>query len=197
MNLRKLQNIDKILFTGTDLGYLFGITKRSAQVTASRYVKSNILLRLKRDLYILPQKFKELSEEEFFSIANLLQTPSYISLTTALSYYNLTTQQTPNFIESAAVKRTKEIKIENKIFSYPLLKKDFYFGFLKKDDFFIASPEKALADLIYLTAIGKYNADFEAVDFEKFDKQEIENILSKSNKAAKNLWQKLIKIYAH
>jgi len=197
MNLGKLQNIDKIVFSSEDLKRLFDITNKSAQVTASRYVKSESLIRLKRDLYILPQVFNRLGEEEIFSIANLLQTPSYISLTTALSYYNLTTQQTPNFTESVALKRTKEIKIENKIFNYSLLKKDFYFGFIKRNDFFIASPEKALADLIYLSAIGKYNADFDAINFEKFDKSTTESILNKSNKAAKNLWLKLMKIYVH
>ena len=196
MNLGKLQNIDKVLLTGADVAKSFGITRKSAQVTASRYISSNLLIRLKRDLYILPGNFKHLNEEELFSIANLLQTPSYISLTTALSYYNLTTQQTPNFIESAALKRTKEIKIQNKMFSYSLLKNDFYFGFIRKDDFFIAAPEKALVDSIYLTAIGKYSADFDAIDFGKFSKREIKNILSKSNKAANNLWQKLTKTYA-
>lgn len=195
MILEKLQNIDKTLFTGDDLSRVLGITKKSAQVTASRYVKSNLLLRIKRDLYILPQIFKTLTEEQIFSIANLIQTPSYISLTSALSYYNLSTQQTPNFVESVALKRTWETSIENINFYFSLIKKDFYFGFLKKENFFIALPEKALADLIYLTAIGKYKADFEAVDFKKFNKQDTERYLTKSNKAAKTLWQKLIKTY--
>ncbi|GAB4149935.1 MAG: hypothetical protein Fur0015_14180 [Ignavibacteriales bacterium] len=196
MNMTKLQNIDKLLITADDVKCELGITKKSAQVTTSRYAKSKLLIRLKRDLYILPQKFGGLTEEQIFIIANLLQTPSYISLTTALSYYNLTTQQTPNFIESVALKRTKEIKIGDKVFNYSLLKKDFYFDFVKKENFFIATPEKALADSIYLTAIGKYNGDFEAIDFEKVDKQKLENILVKSNKMARKLWQKLIKTFA-
>jgi len=195
MNMTKIQNIDKTLFTGDDLSRAFGITKKSAQVTASRYVKSNLLLRIKRDLYILPQNFKHLQEEELFSIANLIQTPSYISLTTALSYYNLTTQQTPNFVESVALKRSKQTIIKDINFNYILLKRDFYLGFIKNENFFIANPEKALADLIYLTAIGKNKADFDAVDFEKINKQQIDKYLTKSNKATKTLWQKLIKTY--
>ncbi|MBZ0198357.1 MAG: hypothetical protein K8H86_00700, partial [Ignavibacteriaceae bacterium] len=156
----------------------------------------NILIRLKRDLYILPHKFQKLSEEEFFLIANLLQTPSYITFTSALSYYNLTTQQTQNFVESAALKRTKEVKVKQMEFNFSLLKNKFYFGFERKENFFIATPAKALADSIYLTAMGKYSIDFDAVDFEKFDKSEIEDILRKSNRASNNLWQKLIKTYA-
>jgi predicted transcriptional regulator of viral defense system len=195
MNIVKIQNITKTIITVSDIQKELGITKESAQVTASRYVKANLLYRLKRDFYILPQKFKLLSEEELFSISNRLQTPSYISLTTALSYYNLTTQQTPNFIEAIALKRTKSIKLLNKEFNYSLVKKTFYSDFIQKENFFIALPEKALADLIYLTAIGLYNADFDAINFELFDKSKVSSILFNSNKAALNLWQKLIKNY--
>jgi predicted transcriptional regulator of viral defense system len=196
MNLEKIQNIDKTIITIEDLRRSLGISKKSAQVTASRYVKAKLLIRLKRELYILPQRFKSLTETEIFEIANLLQTPSYISLTTALSFYNLTTQQTPNFFQSIAIKRTKEFNVLGKEFNFTLVKKEFYFGFTKKENFFIALPDKALADAIYLTAIGKYNADFDAIDFNKFDKEKVTAIINKSNKTAKNLWQKLINNYA-
>lgn len=196
MNLEIIQSIDKIFLTVEDIQRVLKISKKSALVTASRYVSAKLLIRLKREMYILPQRLKTLTENEYFEIANLLQTPSYISLTTALSYYNITTQQTPNFYESVALKRTREFEVLGKEFNFTLVKKDFYFGFVKKENFFIASPEKALADAIYLTAIGKYNADFDAIDFLKLDKDKITATINYSNKAVKNLWQKLISNYA-
>lgn len=195
MKLEKIQNIDKTILTIKDIQCALGISKKSAQVTASRYISAKLLIRLKREMYILPQKFKSLTENEYFEIANLLQTPSYISLTTALSYYNITTQQTPNFYELIALKRTREFDLLGKEFNFTLVKKEFYFGFIKKENFFIALPEKALADAIYLTAIGKYSADFDAINFLMFDKDRITSILSNSNKATRNLWQKLISNY--
>lgn len=195
MNLGKLQNIDKLIFNANDLSNILSISKKSAQVTASRYVDAGLLIRLKRDLFILPQKLQNINEEELFMISNLLQTPSYVSLTTALSYYNTTTQQTPNFVESVALKRTAFIEIKNQQFNYSLVKKEFYFGFERKENFFIATPHKALADAVYLTSIGNYNADFEAIDFSQFKKYEITKILNKTNKVAINLWRKLIKNY--
>lgn len=195
MNLEKLQNIDILYFGSSEIARALSISYKSAQVTASRYVKEKRLVRLKRDFYLLPQKLKTISEDEWFSIANVLQTPSYISLTSALSYYNLSTQQTRGSVESIGVQRTISFKAGNKEFNFNKVKKIFYSGFTRRENFFIASPAKALADAIYLTAIGKYNADFDAIDLEKFNKAEINEILKTTNKATQNLWQKLMKNY--
>lgn len=195
MNLEKLQNIDTLYFGSSEIARVLSISYKSAQVTASRYVKEKRLVRLKRDFYLLPQKLKTISEDEWFCIANVLQTPSYISLTSALSYYNLSTQQTQGSVESIGVQRTISFKVANKEFNFNKVKKIFYSGFIRRENFFIASPVKALADAIYLTAIGKYNADFDAIDLEKFNKAEINEILKTTNKAAQNLWQRLMKNY--
>lgn len=195
MNLTKLQNIDSLYLSSDDIARELCISKKSAQVTASRYVNADKLIRLKRDLFLLPQKLRTISEEELFSIANLLQTPSYISLTSALSYYNISTQQTRNYIESIGLKRSINFRINDYEFSFSKVKEIYYSGFYKNENFFIATPEKAIADSIYLTAIGRYNCDFEAIDFNKLNKSGIDSFLSKTNKAAQNLWQRLTRNY--
>lgn len=195
MKLPILIESDKLLLSTADIASLLSINKNSAEVSASRYVKKGYLERLKRDLFILPQKLKNAKEEELFEIANLLQTPSYISLTTALSYYNLTTQQQKNYIESVALKRTNFFLAGDFQFTYTLIKDELYKGFTKNEKFFIAEPEKALVDSIYLTAIGRYKCDFTAVDFEKFDYEKINSYLKFTNTASINLWQELCKTY--
>ena len=195
MNLEKLQNLEKLYFSASDIAREFNIGRKSAQVTASRFVAKGKLLRLKRDLYILPQRLKSASEEEEFSIANILQTPSYVSLTSAISFYNLTTQQVVDFVESIGLKRTIRFEVGNVQFNFKKVKKEFYFGFERMENFFIALPEKALADSIYFTSMGTYSADFYAMDLSKFNKSKVKEYLSFTNKAAINLWQKLIKNY--
>lgn len=195
MNLDKIYRLKKLYFTADDLARLLSVSKKSAQVTASRYVNSNKLIRLKRDIYILPQKLESISEEELFEIANLLQTPSYVSLTSALSYYNISTQQVQNFVESIALKRTQKFGVNGYEFLYTIFKDELYFGFERKENFFIATPEKALVDSIYLTAMKRYNCDFEAIDFSRLNKNKVEKYLSKTNTAAKNLWLKLTENY--
>lgn len=189
MNLFKLQSIEKLILTTEEISQALNISKKSAQVTASRYSKNQLLIRLKRDFYALPFRLSQASEEELFKIANLIQTPSYISLNSALSYYNVTTQQTQNFVESISLKRSEERNAGDITFAFTKLKEQLYNGFTREGDFFIASPEKALVDGIYLSSMGRYNLDFFAIDFSKVDLDKVDNYLRNTNKAARNLWQ--------
>jgi predicted transcriptional regulator of viral defense system len=109
MKINQLNTANKLTFSIEEISELLSISKESAKVSANRYVKSDLLTRLKNNLYITTNKFKNLSEEELFKLANLIQVPSYISFTTALSYYNISSQQLQGVIESAALKRTKSI----------------------------------------------------------------------------------------
>lgn len=188
-----LVKTNKLTFTIDDLSSILSISKESAKVTASRYVKKNLLIRLKNNLYILSEKIGTLSETELFKLANLIQVPSYISFTTALSYYNISTQQLQGVIESAALKRTKSISVSNFKFYYILLKKDFYNSFILTNDFFIATPEKALADITYLVSMNRYQCDFESIDFNKIDKKKVTNIMALTNSKSINFWNNLCK----
>jgi predicted transcriptional regulator of viral defense system len=195
MKYLELNNAAKLLFGVDDIAKQLSISKESARVTAVRYVQNGILVRLKRDLYILSNSLQQLNEKELFRIANLIQVPSYVSLTTALSYYNISNQQLQNVIESVALKRTKSISVKNLEFNYSLIKKDYYCGFELVDNFFIAVPEKALADAVYLTALKRYNCDFEAISFKKLDKQKVVSFLEKTNAITKQYWSQLCKTY--
>ena len=194
-NYLKLNKSSKLLLSIEDIASLLSISKESAKVTAVRYKNKGFLTRIKKDLYILRTKFEILHENELYKIANLIQTPSYISLTTALSFYNITTQQQINYIESIASKRSKTVNVEDVEFSFTLIKDKLYNGFIRENDFFIALPDKAFSDSVYLTSLGKYNCDFEAIDFSKINKSKVEQYLKNTNDRTKNFWTKLCKTY--
>jgi predicted transcriptional regulator of viral defense system len=193
MRILDLNKISSLYFSTADIARILHISPESAKVTASRYTMNNLLIRLKKDIYILKDRLSFLTEKERFRLANIIQTPSYISLTTALSYYGLSTQQQQNFIESVAIKRTKSITVVNITFSYNIIKKELYNGFELQNDFFIALPEKALADAIYLTSIGKYRCDFHAIHFDKIDKQKVQTFLKNINRNTQLYWERLCK----
>lgn len=195
MKINQLILTEKFLLAIDDIAKLLSISRESAKVTASRYVTAGFLVRLKRDLYITAERFSRLKEEDLFRIANLIQVPSYISLTTALSYYNISAQQQQNFIESIQIKRTKTVKAKNIEFVYTKIKKEMYTGFELLNDFFIALPEKAIADAVYLTAMSRYNCDFDAIDFKKVKKNKSEQFINLTNKRAKTFWNQLCKTY--
>ncbi|HSL88308.1 MAG TPA: hypothetical protein VK870_03305 [Ignavibacteriaceae bacterium] len=190
-----LNNSNKIIFSIEDISRILSISKESAKVTANRYVQNDQLIRLKRNYYITPTKFEKLNEEELFKLANMLQVPSYISFMSALSYYNISTQQVQSVIESAALKRTKNINVENIEFRFILIKEELYSDFIMKKDFFIATPEKSLADAVYLTSLSRYSCDFEAIDFSKINKQKVNLIIEQTNKKTISFWKDLCRRY--
>jgi len=176
VKLKELRKINKLYFGYEEIARVLVINEASARVSASRYVEQGLLVRLKKNIYILRETWDRLGREEKFQLANIGQTPSYISLTTALDYYDLTTQVQRDFFESVAVKRTKEIALKGNVFRYSKITNSLYFGFKKEKGFFIASPEKALLDAIYLMSYGRYALDIPAIDLEKFDGETLANL---------------------
>lgn len=164
MNYLKLKKIKKMYFGYEEISRILGISLESARVFANRYVKNGVLIRIKRNLYILSERWNTLGKEEKFILANLAQVPSYISLMTALEYYGITTQVQRDFFESVAIKQTKEIAVQEAVFNYTKVRMNLYFGFVKEKDFFISTPEKAFLDALYLMSFNKYHFDLTSID---------------------------------
>ena len=190
MRATELSKIRNIFFTPEDVSRKLGISYESARVSCSRYVQRDILLRIKRNFYALRQNWENLSEEKMFVIANVLQVLSYISLTTALSFYGFTTQIQRAFYESVSLKRTKEVTVEKTTFTFTKLDKKLYGGFVRKNGYFIATPEKAILDALYLSSLSRYNLDFAAVDFNKANKKKIKDMLKIYPEKVKDTWRK-------
>jgi len=195
MRVLELNKTNKLTFSIEDIASLLSITKDSAKVSANRYVRSNFLIRLKNNLYLPSNKINSLTESELFKIANIIQVPSYVSFTTALSYYSVTSQQLQGIIESAAQKRTKTVNTQSVSFNYLILKKELYNNFVFTNEFFIATPEKALADIIYLSSMNRYQCDFEAIDYNKINKTTVSDLLVNTNSRSIKFWDNLCKRY--
>ena len=169
MKYNELKKIKKNYFNYQDIARILAISEASAKVLSARYVKQDYLIRLKRNFYILKERWSNLSNLEKMEIANILQVPSYLSLMTALSYYEITTQLQRDFFESISLQRTFSREIDGAIFNYSKIKQEYYFGFRKEKVIFIALPEKALIDSLYLSFHGKYHLDISSLDFRKID----------------------------
>ena len=175
VQLRRLQ--DKLYFAIADLADIAGISIESSRVLASRYVKSGVFIRLKNNFYVLDQKWGSFTRDDFFALSNYLQVPSYISLMTALSFYEITTQSPRNFFESISLKRSQRFEIKGVNFNYCKVQKKIYFDFIRKGDIFIATKEKAFMDAVYLYSFGKYKLDFASLDIRKLDMQRLKIII--------------------
>jgi len=190
MKFLELRTISKLYFGYEEIARVLGISPQSARVSASRYVRQGLLVRVKRNLYVLREVWNALGRAEKFLLVNMGQTPSYISLTTALDYYEITTQVQRDFFESVAVKRTKEIQVKGSVFRYSKIAGNLYFGFKKEKDFFIATPEKALVDAFYLMSYGRYALDVSALDSEKLNGDKILRLSIEFPSKTKNMLKK-------
>ncbi len=191
----KLEKIKKKkVFTVEELAYIFNVKPESARVIAHRYCKKGIFIRIKRDLYILKDGWERLEMKDYFFISNFLQVPSYISLITALSYYEVTTQVIREQFESVCIKRTKEFLVNQKRFIFHKIKKELYFDFLKEENFFIAKKEKAFIDAVYLYSFGKYRFDIDSIDIRRFDRKKLKEISLRYPERTREFLFKLWKI---
>ncbi|MCM8771215.1 MAG: hypothetical protein NC936_05040 [Candidatus Omnitrophica bacterium] len=195
MRYTLLQRLRKRLFFNcADVAELFNIKQKSAWVLCNRYVKKGIFIRLKKDTYTLEDNWLVWREEDFLKLSNFLQVPSYISFMTALSFYEVTTQQQRNFFESACIKRTRRLNIKGVVFNFYKLNRKYYFDFIKKNNIFIATKEKAFVDSVYLYSFGKYKLDFNSLDLDKLDKKCITQIIQNYPDKTKSIIKKICRI---
>lgn len=111
--------------------------------------KQKYLHLLKRGLYLnLKSNLMNKSEVEVW--AQAMYSPSYISCEWALQHYGLFTDRVTT-ITSVCLLKSAKFKTPLGSFTFEhLTKKRYTVGFLLKDNYFIARPEKALLDYINL-----------------------------------------------
>ena len=168
----------RLFFGIQDVAYATGLSRPSAQVLCSRYIKNGVFLRLKRDFYVLADNWDRNGTRQLMQIGNLLQVPSYLSLTTALAYHGFTTQVQRRYVESVASRRSKTIAVRDTVFVFHKLQRRLFFGFQRKDGLFIAEPEKAFLDAAFLEILGHSALDWDAVDLARMDRCRLDAYLN-------------------
>jgi len=132
----------------------YGLKSTTIDTYISRSLKHKEIILLKNGLYI-PADFYNKNKGDIsylFYLANILRTPSYVSSWTALQYYDLTTESI-HAITSVTSRITRSYKTKIGNFMYQSVQKELFsnFSLVKGNfNFFIASPSKALFDLLYL-----------------------------------------------
>lgn len=119
----------------------------------SRWEKKGLLLKIKKGMYILNENDRKVFPSRFF-FANQIIWPSYVSLESALSYYGLIPERVED-VTSVTTKKTSSFNAPLGEFVYRHLKTEAFKGYRSfKDEagleIFIAEPEKAVVDFLYL-----------------------------------------------
>ena len=82
------------------------------------------------------------------------------------------------------------MEINGNIFTFTRINQDFYEGFYKQNNFFIATPEKALLDACYLMSLGRYKFDVTATDLNKINQHLLLKAAKKYPEKTQNFMEK-------
>ena len=180
------------------LGSQLGLKNSTVNTYISRFLKRKEILPLKRGLYISAEFYAKNKSDISYSLylANVLRTPSYVSSWTALQYYNLTTEAIRS-ITSVTPKVTRDYETKAGTFSYHSIKKDLFsdHSFVKGGFvFFIASPSKALFDLLYYRT-----HQFRGVRFDDVKKmvEELRIDIDEMDEVERNKFYEKVKSFLH
>lgn len=167
------------------LGRQLGLQDSTVDTYISRFLKYKEIYRLKNGLYISADFFaKNTNDISYpFYLANIIRTPSYVSSWAALQHYNLATEAIHS-VTSVTLKVTREYQTKAGNFAYQSINKKLFsdFSLIKgKFDFYMASPSKALFDVLYfrtrqfsgfsLKEVKAMVAELR-IDFDEMDKDE-------------------------
>jgi predicted transcriptional regulator of viral defense system len=146
-----------------------------------RWQDKGLLIRLKKGVYILANDDRKVTPSRVF-IANQLYAPSYVSLEYAFNFYGLIPERVSD-VTSITTRKTASFYNEFGKFNYQHIKPQAYRGFrLARDEqslsYFIAEPEKAVVDFLYLNR-NRIKADFAEIFRDSFRFQNTESLKQK------------------
>ena len=157
---------------------LSGAFSQSNSMQVTRWLKKGYIKKLRKGLYVLREEDRKVNPSRMF-IGCELYKPSYISLEYALGYYGLIPERVTD-ITCVTAKKTNQFDNFFGKFVYQHVKKYCFTGFVENKDesnlpFFIAKPEKAVIDFIYLN-LGKLKAEDPAQLIESYRFQNLGNL---------------------
>jgi predicted transcriptional regulator of viral defense system len=129
--------------------------------------------------YILADR--AMDEMILFMVANKIYEPSYVSLESALSYYEII-PETVLGVTSVSSRKTKQYESAWGVFSYRSIKPQYLIGYQVIENspgikFKIAYLEKALLDYLYLNSKIQFIADFEGL---RWNRNQLHDLLDHS-----------------
>ncbi len=143
---QKLLALKQPVLQTRDVSACLNIPDAQASKILDRLTKAGRFVRLMRGKWATTPQIDPLILPEYLTAPF----PSYISLQTALFYHGYLSQ-IPQSIYAISLARTRQYATRFGMISIHHLQSDFFFGFETVNQIKIATPEKALIDLLYLT----------------------------------------------
>lgn len=163
--MSELQQLDRKIFHTNDLAILWKITNRhNLYMTITRYIDKGILFPIYKGLYATVS-LPAVNPLELGKA--IIHRYTYLSTESVLSQAGIISQAVYDF--TLIANRSKRVTVGPWSFRYRQLKDEFLYnpaGIANQNGTFIASTERAVADLLYFNS--RYHFDIpESIDFGK------------------------------
>jgi len=147
---------DRPFFETPEVTALFDQSEKQVLPRISRWVSQGKLIRLRRGKYLLPSRYQNRPAHPYY-ISNYIYRPSFISLYTALQYYQYIPEEVA-VIQGMTTRQTATWETGLGRFQYFSTTPDRFFGYSKiilgdgeQQSALIADPERALIDVCYFS----------------------------------------------
>ncbi len=140
--LEDLQRTGMVVFNVSDACRVIGKNKRYCFLFLDRLCRRGLIVRVEGGKYCV-------RNADLLVVASNLVFPSYVSFLSALAFHGLTTQ-IPVEVQVACARQKKPVEFEGSRIVFIKLKKSAFFGYKREGNAFIAEPEKAVVDGLYL-----------------------------------------------
>jgi len=156
----------------------------------SRWVASGRLIRLRRGVYAIGTPYRR-REPHAFEIANVLARPSYVSLESALAFHGLIPEAV---FTTTSVTAARPELLETPLgrFDYRHISPSLLWGYAEErlgadapSTALVATPEKALLDLIYLRPGGDSVAFLRELRLDRLDSIDVGRLHSFAERTGK------------
>jgi len=153
--------------------YVFSIYDAAKLMQKSIAYASLFLSKSKEFVRIEKGKYAIKDTDPFIVASNILY-PSYLSLASAMRFYDLIDQNIVKY-SVISVKRHASILFSGSIIEFKHIKRERFFGYAKKDNVYVAEVEKLFIDCIYFGAPDfamvlealKYAIDSKSIDLKR------------------------------
>ncbi|MEK7543852.1 MAG: hypothetical protein AAB557_03225 [Patescibacteria group bacterium] len=185
--IEKIEQLAKDVFDIADVKKLFP-NEVHINTAIKRLVDSGSIVKVARGVYMLRGHSFDVEK-----LATKLYYPSYISFESALSKYGIINQGLYN-LTLATTRHSKKITLMDVECDYSQLKRELFFGFNLAGGTYVAEPEKAVLDMLYLISLGKRTDGSHEWNTEELDKSKLKKYIPPFGMAVKNAVRELIGI---
>ena len=157
---------------------VFNVPVKNLSVQFSRWVRSNKLIKLRQGLYLFSKKYRQTTVDNHYLSSVILQ-PSYISMEKALEYYGLIPENIFAYT-ALTTKRANTFSGAEGTYSYRHIQSKLFREYKTITEhglsYYIATPEKALLDYIYVNRFVVTKAFIEGLRLQNLDELKLDDL---------------------